>query len=469
MITGEKPTENFDSLKPIGMFDIKLEESFRVIIEKMMELDPAKRHQNGGELLYALEHIYELDSEYQCFRKRQRNKKIFIAILYIAGISLTGNGWITMKRECLATYNKAVEQAGVYIDNLQYSQAEDMIQKAVELLPDHIMAYEKEMLLLYSLGDYEGVICYGRNVINNPEYMINNDADKKIMGNIYYILGNAYFEEGKYSSSIDYFKEAIQRNSENSLYFRDYAITLAKTGQSDIAEEILEAAIRLGLGEDSIYVVQGEIAYSRGKDISAAEKLLAAVRTSENEGLKKRATILCAQVYQRLGEDYLDQEIKLLEGSVNSFGMEVSKHLKEQLADAYARKARQLEKYEYAAEYYSKSLKLFQELYQDGYSTRQMMENIAILYQQIEEIEKAEEILEQLIEKYPEDYRGYKRLAFLEADKQQKKENEERDYVRMKEIYDRAEDLYQRTNRESDTEMQMLKNMIQDLKDGGWL
>ena len=67
-----------------------------------------------------------------------------------------------------------------------------------------------------------------------------------------------------------------------------------------------------------------------------------------------------------------------------------------------------------------------------------MMENIAILYQQTERLEEAEAMLNQMIDKYPDDYRAYKRLAFLEADKQQKKENADRDYMEMKEVYDKA-------------------------------
>ncbi len=467
LLTGVRPTEDFDSIKKIGEMPVKLGEGFCVIIEKMMELKPSNRYQNGGELLYALQHIYELDGEYKSFKRRRRNQKVLAALLYIAGISLMGSGWATMGRERLTAYNRAVEQADAYIDAFQYSQAEDILREAEQLLPDHITAYEKKELLLYSMGDYDGTIVYGRDVINNPSYILNTPEDEKILGNMFYILGNAYFEKTDYPDAVNCFKEAIDRNSENSLYFRDYAITLAKIGQPDMAEEILEAAVKLGLGEDSIYMVQGEIAYSRGEDALAAERLLAAVRVAESEELRRRAVLLCVQAYQQMGDAYLIQEMELLQDSLNSFGVDVSMHLKEQLADAYARKARQSEAD--AKEYYPRSLELFQELYKEGYSTRQTMENIGILYQQMDQMEEAEEVLNQITEQYPQDYRAYKRLAFLEADKQQKKENEERDYVRMKELYDEAVSLYQESKIEGDTEMQMLENMMQELADGGWL
>lgn len=467
LLTGVRPTEDFDSIRQIGEFPIKLGEGFRVIIEKMMELDPAKRYQNGSELLYALQHVYELDGEYKSFKRRRRNLKLLTVILYAAGISVMGSGWITMGKEQLTAYNRAVEQADTYIENAQYAEAKNTLLEAEKLLPDYITAYEKEELLLYSMGDYEGAISYGRDAINNPVYTVKGPEDETTLGNIFYILGNAYFEREDYSDAINCFKEAIERNSENSLYFRDYAIALAKMGQADTAEEALETAIDLGLGEDSIYMVQGEIAYSRGEDALAAERLLTAVRVSESVELRRRATLLCVQAYQQMGDEYLIQEIELLRNSINSFGVDVSMHLKEQLADAYARKARISE--ENSAEYYSESLKIFQELYKDGYATRQMMENIGILYQQMDQMEEAEEILNQITEQYPKDYRAYKRLAFLEADKQQKKENSERDYKKMKEIYDEAVSLYQDSQTEGDTEMQMLEHMIKELKDGGWI
>ena len=62
----------------------------------------------------------------------------------------------------------------------------------------------------------------------------------------------------------------------------------------------------------------------------------------------------------------------------------------------------------------------------------------------------------------------YKRLAFLEADKQQHLENRARDYTQMKKYYDRAEELYKTQDKE-DIEMSTLDAQMQDVIDGGWL
>ena len=235
-----------------------------------------------------------------------------------------------------------------------------------------------------------------------------------------------------------------------------------------MAEDALKRAVELGLGEDSIYMVQGEIAYAQGENDLAARRLEDSIRWAESEELLKRATFLCAQAYQRMGADYLDREVALLEKSEDRFGADVSMHISEMLADAYARKAEIGKENDTSLEYYRKALDKFEELYEKGYATRQVMENLAILYQQTDGFLEVRDMLIQITEQYPGDYRAYKRLAFLEADMQQEKENKDRDYGRMREYSKKAQELYESQEMERDTEMEMLETMVKDLKEGGW-
>lgn len=465
LLTGIKPSNNFEEIVPLSRCQVPVSEGLAHIIEKMMEILPENRYQNGGELLQALRHIYELDSEYRAYKRRGRHKAIALAVLYVAGAALIGTGWTTMQRETLTAYNRAVERAGELIEEAFFDQARTEINQAMDLLPGKVAAYEKEVLRLYSMGDYEGSVRYGRDVINNPAYTI-EEGEEGLLGDIFYVVGNSYFEQEDYRNAIHCFTEAISRNQKNSMYFSDYAIALAKTGNVQEAEEALETAISLGLGQDSIYMVQGEIAFAKGENETAIQHLQASIQSTEQQDLRRRAVLLCAQAYERMGDGYLDDEIALLEGAVNTFSVEVSMHMLEELADAYARKAETGE--EAGAAYYPKALEGFISLYERGYSTRQMMENIAIIYQQMDQMDQAEDMLNQTMETYPNDYRAYKRMAFLEADKQQKKANEERDYMQMKEAYEKAVELYGESGLEGDTEMQMLETMMKDLEDGGW-
>ncbi|MCD8198544.1 MAG: protein kinase [Lachnospiraceae bacterium] len=463
LLTGIKPSRDFEKIVPISQCDVHLSEGFVHIIEKMMEILPENRYQDGNELLYTLQHIYELDSEYRAYRRGRRNRKIGIACLYLVGAVLLGAGSITLNNERNLTYNELVTTADTAIESGEYETAQAAIQEAEELIPERVEAYSKEALLLYQQGSYEECISYTETTLQDAPYNLSDDESS--LGDLYYILGNAYLETENYSSAVFYLENAISLNTSNSLYYRDYAIALAKTGNADLAESALEEAISLGLGEDSIYMVQGEIAYARGSYEEAETCLLQAISASETDSLRRRAVLLCDKVYRALGTDYIDTEIALLEQEVNQYaGTSTAMNLTERLADAYVRKAEADETE--AVTYYEKALACFQTLFDNGYSTRQMMENIAVLYQQLDEFEQAEAMLLQMVEQYPDSYEGYKRLAYLEADEQQEKENADRSYEQMKEYYDKAKELY--GDQDDDQEMQMLDVMIQDLI-GNWL
>ena len=465
LLTGIKPSKNFEEIIPILQYEIALGEGFKVIINKMMELEPEKRYQNGGELLYALKHIKELDSEYQKYQKKKKTRKILTAGLYGMGIILLGLGGITVQQENIIAYNEYIQESEELIEKMSFMEAKEKIDVAQELLPKKVDAYEKEMLLLYSMGDYEETIRYGRRLVNNPVYRIIEDGEKELYGNILYILGNAYFEQEDYASAIICFSNAIEYNQKNSFYYRDYAFSMAKQGNIEEAELILKKAMELKLGEDSLYLIQGEIAFMEGNYEEAIKYFEKSIKFSSDKEIIYRGSLLEIEVYEKLGEDYIDCEIEILERAKNRLGIENSMHISQKLAEVYGKKAKKTEN---SNEWYVKALIEFQILYESGYATRQTMENMAVIYEQMHQLKDAEEILLQVIEKYPEDYRAYKRMAFLEADKQQKKTNRERSYWKMKEYYAIATKKYKETEQDNDSEMKMLENMIQDLETGGW-
>ena len=90
------------------------------------------------------------------------------------------------------------------------------------------------------------------------------------------------------------------------------------------------------------------------------------------------------------------------------------------------------------------------------------------LYEENKDFEMAKSVLLKLAGEYPGNYRVYKRLAFLEADRQQYYNNSQRNYSAMKEYYDKCKELYEEQDVE-DSEVLMLDNMIRDLQTGGWL
>ncbi|MCD7751935.1 MAG: protein kinase [Lachnospiraceae bacterium] len=466
LLTGVKPSYDYENIPPITSYDIPIGEGFALILTKMMELDPKDRYQNGMELLDALNHIYELDSEYRAFRRHRRIKKLLIAAAFAAGVSMAAYGLFTMQQENTAAYNRQIEQANSLIADAQYEEAQEMLTEAEFRAPKRIQAYEQEVLRLYSMGDYEKTISYGQDVINNVTYVLENASDESSLANIFYLMGNSYIELEDYANAAYCLKLAIVYDAGNGAYYRDYAVALARTGNITEAETALSQAVALGLGQDTIYMTRGEIAYAQGSYEESVSYLTDAMNVTQDSSLMKRAVVLCAKCYQAMGSDYLDEEITLLESASGSLGTQSTLQISEMLAECYAQKAQSSD--EYSAEYYEKALSGFTALYESGYSTRQMMENIAILYQEMGSFDQAADMLLQMAEKYPDDYRTYKRLAFLEADIQQRLENSARDYSDFLAYYEKAAALYEAAGTTDDAEMQMLTVMLQDLKDGGW-
>lgn len=464
LLTGALPSVDFEKRIPIAETNAIVSEGFAVILDKMMELSPEKRYQNGSEYLKAIRNCYKLDHRYIAMHKKQVGMQIAALICLVSGILVAFGGLYRIRMEKNASYHNMIQNAEEMMNLCQYEAAGELLEEAKQSNENRIEAYEREVYLLYLCGNYEECIEAGESYINTVPFLLTTEADKELFGNIYYIVGNAYFETKDYPNAKYLFENALEYNKGNGLYYIDYAITLAKMGQIEEAEEQLEDGIEFGIAQDSVYMAQGEIAHVKGQYEDAAEYLNQTIASTSDMQMKKRAILLCVDVYKTIGNEAVNREIALLEQYISQFEGNGNLVMTEYLADAYARKAQTDETK--AEECYQKALNLFQTIYDSGYVTYRLQQNMAILYENMKQFEEAEKLLLTMAEEYPERYEVYKRLAYLEADKQQMKENIDRDYKQMLVYYEKAKEKY--SGEEPDMEMDMLDNMMQELMDGGW-
>lgn len=457
LLTGIAPSCNFDEVIPLTQYQIHISEGFALIISKMMEISPDQRYQNGTELLDALQNIHKLDSTYKKYKRSRLTGGLILAGMYAMSVALVVSGISKRNSETVNAYNQEIETAESLIWDGDFERAEDYIDGALDRIPSRVDAYEKEVERLYAMADYEDCIQYARDVINSPLYELKTDADKEILGDVFYLMGNAYYEMDDYTNALSGFAQAVEYNQKNGDYYRDYCLAYAKSGNLEKAEDMLEKAIGLGISKDSTYMAQGEIAYAKGSYEESIQLFSDTLSITENVQMQRRCVLLADRAYQMLGDDYLEEDINLLEKWEALLESKGSYQITERLADAYARQGE-----------YEKSLSRFEALQEQGYSTYQLMINLAILYQQMGRYDEAADVLNELLETYPGRYETYKRLAFLEADIQQKKDNSQRDYHKMKEYYDEADELYSQQGIQDD-EMQMLASLIADAQSGGWL
>ena len=123
------------------------------------------------------------------------------------------------------------------------------------------------------------------------------------------------------------------------------------------------------------------------------------------------------------------------------------------------------------ADDYAQAIECFKEIVDLGWDTYITHNNMGVLYERMGSYSEANRVYIQMLSKYGEDYRTYKRLAFLEAHIQSTKANRERDYAQFVIYYDKAKELFEESNAkaDSDMEMQLLNQAYQQLVDGNWI
>ena len=463
LLAGFPPSPNFNermSAREIA----GVSEGFALIINKMIEYAPDDRYQTGQEYLEAIRSCYKLDERYVSHKRKE--KALFVAslALFFAGSMLIGFGFRQNAKEREQTYQAVLLEGEKIAKKGNYEKAIDTMLSLEDTYTDRVEAYERELYYYYQMGNYQECVDRGNDIIALQLIEIKEETQKETLGDLFYLIANSYYELEDYSGAERAIEDALKYNKSNSLYFRDYCIILARQGKLYQAEEALTDAVDLGLEDDSIHYAEGELCVVRKQIDEAIEHFQFTIEFTDDGILRKRAVLLCALALR--DSNRLDEEVELLERARNQVEAQAKMVITEYLADAYMRQGDTYP--ERMIEYNQKALSLFTELMQDGYVTYQIQENMAILYEENQDFVSAETVLFKLAEDYPNNYRVYKRLAFLEADRQQHISNDARNYAKMEEYYEKCKVLYEQQDTE-DTEMLMLDNMIRDLHSGGWL
>lgn len=465
ILTGRAPALDFNTIVPVKQLEPDLSEGVALVLDKMMRLLPDERYQDGKEALEAIRNCYKLDSRYISMKRREKLLGFAAAAFFVAGVGLVALGIRTVQREENAQYEESLLEADTLASQSQYSDAIDIAVDMENQYPEKLKAYEREAYYLYMNFAYEEAITRieeifaGQLVVDDGK-----DGTGQLIGNLYYILARSYYETENYVDAQLQIELAMQYLPDNAEVYRDYALIKVKNGDVEGAEKLLDSARQLGLDEPSINYTAAEIAVYKEQYEEASGLLEKVLAGGADDDINRRAILLSGKVYQQL-KDY-ESEIALLTNAVQNADYQQKLIYKEYLAAAYVSYAEAGEADR--QECLQSALSLFKEIKESGYVTYQINENIAILLEETDDFEKAKEQLLAMEEDYPGNYKVYKRLAVLEADIQQQKENQDRDYRDMKNYYDEAVTLYQQTNAE-DMEMQTLQAQMQDVIDGGWL
>ncbi len=466
MLTGVCPPRDFSLIKPIRSFCLGLGEGLFVVVEKCMELRPEDRYASGRELLDAIKNIRNLDQEWIRYKREERVRVLLSLALLAGGFCLIVGGQMLKIRKMQKAYSYAVQNAHEMIQNNQVEEGKTELKKAFDLYPGQIDAHVEQVLADYLSGDYSATIEDALNYLNQAGD-VSSEHEKQKTGDLYYILANAYFESDQYDNANTCFKQALLYNPENnSIFYRDYAISLAKGGNTVEAENQLEKAISMNLSNDSVSMANAEILFSKGEYDSAIKLFEDTFRVSNDTSEKLRIVSLCDKAYQAKGTEGIDEHIRFLENAISSLGSAATTHMRELLALAYLRKAVESGS---ESEFYTKAADIFRSIYDAGYGTSETLLNLGITYISADDYENAVSVFSEYVQRYPEDYSGYMYLAFLEALVQQGIENQSRDYQPMLDYYNQAKRLYDVSGVNEDQNMIQLERLIEDARKQGWI
>ena len=431
------------------------------LITKAMRLRPQDRFRGSDEMLKIAVKINKLDKRYKNVNRAENLLALLFGALMIGCTLIAIHGWNLMGSETRNKYQSLVAKMAQAREDRDFDRAQQYYDDALLLFPNEDDAYYEMALFFYEGKEYERCLEYVVNDVLNRDELMRSD----LIDRFYYMAASCFFALEEYEDSIPYFEEAISYHLNDALYYRDYVIALARLGETTKARKALDKAKRQDVVEDVLLLLEGEISFMEGDALTARESLEECIQKSKDPEVLVRAYVKLDEVYRALEESDLVR-LASLEEAVDALPESYRIIPMERLGQAYMDHAKEYQD----NQYYKKALDLFFEVRKIGYGTFQTDENIAVLYEALGDYDAAIKWLKAMIKERGEDYRCYKRLAFVELERQGKINPKEQEYETFLEYYRKARKLYEEAaRRNTDTQMQQLEDYHQTLIDKGWL
>ena len=205
--------------------------------------------------------------------------------------------------------------------------------------------------------------------------------------------------------------------------------------------------------------MQGELAYARADYATAEQYFRQALDETDSDTLIRRSYLSLAETYRDGGaviKDANAREIELLEGACSLVQLQGNPVLYEMLGAA-----------QYNAKAYSAAAESFETVLSLGVQKPYLFVNAFTARQAAGQYDKAEAVLDQMEQAYPDDYTPNALRSTLWIMEQNKKAQSARNYRPAYEQYQLAKSKV--TSSDETTQLQQLEGLIAQLKSGGWL
>ncbi|MCD8134176.1 MAG: protein kinase [Clostridiales bacterium] len=404
-------------------------------------------------------------------REKKKSKIKWLIPVCVAAVFIVMSAYYLseVRNNRIEIYNSLIGEQKEYLAAGDADGEEAVFEQAAEIYPSGMETYYLHACMLYDEQDYSACIDFiDADVLQNSELDLTQDR----MADVYYLYADSYFQLGAYDNAVETYESLFRIGTEETAYYRDYAIALACAGNTTRAQKILEEAEGLGLEDDGIYYTKGEIEKAESDYDAALEAFQSCLQMTSDADLEARAYLACAFVYEAQGDLESEREILLeAERAVGSDNQKLNLILQEliqtdiDLANASASTFD-------SSLYREEAIDRLNQVIENGWSTFTTYNTLTVQYQKLGELELAQETLDSVADIYSTDYRLYKRYAFLEVAKQESLDSQDKDYTQFQEYYEQAVELYEDWLREgnaSDSEMDTLAEQYEDVRNAGWL
>lgn len=452
LLTGISPNEPPYEIKKLRNIDSRLSEGIELIVYKCTQSNPVNRYQSVEMLIKDLNNIHTFNSSYRKEKKISIIKniaKVSIVLFFSLTILIGAKTISSEKRE---KYTTLINQGYESLNKYEFDSANSYFEEAIRLNKKEATSYIGKAQIYFNQKEYEKCISYLEEIYIEIEHLKNNSQ-------YYYLMGTAYYENNEYEKAYNYLEKASTIDESNIEYKRDLAVCLARLGKIQNAQDIINEIISNNQSNDVVDYINGEIKLEKGDIYSAIKSFKKSIEITKDDNIRKKSYIAISNIckeHRETIDDALYQQIRILEEAKKNLIDKDDIVITEALGEAY-----------FEANIYEKSISMFNKLLDLGYDRAYIYRNIAIIHQQLGDLNQAENVLIDMKEKYSDDYRCYLQLAYVYLEIELQNDEYSRDYSNVLQNYNLAIQFAPEGNRTSD--IIPLANKIEELKTKGWI